>query len=43
MCIFRKLLGPKYDQGPLAFFKVLLLLKGFFKALHLQTLELRTI
>jgi hypothetical protein len=43
MCVFRKLLGPEYDQGPLAIFKVLLLLRGVFKALLLRTLELRTI
>jgi hypothetical protein len=43
MCVFIKLLGPEYDQGPLAFFKVLLLLRGIFKALLLQTLKLRTI
>jgi hypothetical protein len=42
LCIY-KLLGPEYDQGPLAFFKVLLLLRGVFKALLLRTLELRTV
>jgi hypothetical protein len=43
MCVFRKLLGPEYDQGPLAFIKVLLLLRDIFKALRLRTLELRTV
>jgi hypothetical protein len=43
MCVFKKLLGPEYDQGPLAFVKVLLLLRDAFKALHLRTLELRTV
>jgi hypothetical protein len=43
MCVFRKLLGLEYDQGPLAYVKVLLLLGNVFKALHLRTLELRTI
>jgi hypothetical protein len=43
MCVFRKLLGPEYDQEPLAFIKVLLLLRNVFKALRLWTLELRTI
>jgi hypothetical protein len=43
MCVFRKLFGPEYDQGPLAFIKVLLLLRNVFKALLLRTLELRTI
>jgi hypothetical protein len=38
-----KFLGPEYDQGPLAFFKVLLLLRDVFKALLLWTLELRTV
>jgi hypothetical protein len=40
---FRKLLGLEYDQGPLAFVKVLLLLKNIIKALLLRTLELRTV
>jgi hypothetical protein len=43
MCVFRKLLGPEYDQGPLAFVKVLLLLRNIFTALLLRTLELRTV
>jgi hypothetical protein len=43
MCVFRKLLGPEYDQGPLAFVKVLLLVRDVFKALCLRTLELHTI
>jgi hypothetical protein len=43
MCVFRKLLGPKYDQGPLTFVKVLLLLRDIFKALRLRILELRTV
>jgi hypothetical protein len=43
MCIFRKLLGPEYYQRPLAFVKVLLLLRNVFIALLLRTLELRTI
>jgi hypothetical protein len=44
MCVFRKLLGPEYDQGPLAFVKVLLLLlRDVFKALRLRTLELLTV
>jgi hypothetical protein len=42
MYVFKKLFGPEY-QGPLAFFKVLLLFRGAFKALHLPTLELRTV
>jgi hypothetical protein len=37
------LLGLKYDQGPLAFIKELLLLGNVFKTLLLQTLELRTV
>jgi hypothetical protein len=43
MCVFIKLLGLEYDQGPLAFFQELLLLGNVFKALLLRTLELRTI
>jgi hypothetical protein len=43
MYVFIKLLGLEYDQGPLAFVKVPLLLKNVFKALLLRTLELRTI
>jgi hypothetical protein len=43
MCVFIKLLGLKYDQGPLAFIKELLLLGNVFKALLLWTLELRTV
>jgi hypothetical protein len=43
MCVFIKLLGLEYDQGPLAFVKVLLLLGNVFKSLVVQTLELRTI
>jgi hypothetical protein len=43
MCVFIKLLGLKYDQEPLAFIKVRLLLRNVFKALLLRTLELRTI
>jgi hypothetical protein len=43
MYVFRKLLGLEYDQGPLAFIKVLLLLRDVFKALRLRTLELRTV
>jgi hypothetical protein len=36
-------LGPRYDQGPLAFLKALLLLMGILKALVLRILELRTV
>jgi hypothetical protein len=43
MCVFIKLLGPEYDQEPLAFVKELLLLRNIFKALLLRTLELRTV
>jgi hypothetical protein len=43
MCVFIKLLGPKYDPEPLAFVKELLLLGNVFKALLLRTLELRTV
>jgi hypothetical protein len=43
MCVFIKLLGLEYDQGPLAFIKVLLLLGNVFKALLLWTHELLTI
>jgi hypothetical protein len=43
MYVLRKLLGPEYDQGRLAFVKVLLLLKDVFIALLLRTLELRTV
>jgi hypothetical protein len=43
MCVFRKLLGLEYDQGPLAFVKVPLLLRDVFKALRLRTLKLRTV
>jgi hypothetical protein len=43
MCVFRKLFGSEYDQGPLDFVKVLLLLRDVFKALRLRTLELRTV
>jgi hypothetical protein len=43
MCVFIKLLGLEYDQGPLAFIKELLLLENFFKILLLRTLELRTV
>jgi hypothetical protein len=41
-CVLR-LLGPKYDQGPLALLKELLLLSGCFKALLLRFLALRTV
>jgi hypothetical protein len=37
------LLGLKYDPGPLAFIKELLLLGNVFKAWLLWTLELRTV
>jgi hypothetical protein len=37
------LLGLKYDQGPFAFVKELLLLGNIFKAWLLRTLELRTV
>jgi hypothetical protein len=37
------LLGPKHDQGPLAFVSELLLLGNVFKARHLRTLELRIV
>jgi hypothetical protein len=37
------LLGLKYDQGPLAFVKKLLLLGSVFKVLLLRTLELCTV
>jgi hypothetical protein len=43
MCVFIKLLGLKYDQGPLAFIKELLLLENVFKAWLLRTLKLRTV
>jgi hypothetical protein len=43
MCVFINLLGLEYDQGPLAFIKEMLLLGNIFKALHLRTLELRTV
>jgi hypothetical protein len=43
MCVFIKLLGLEYNQGPLAFVKELQLLRNVFKALLLQILELRTI
>jgi hypothetical protein len=43
MCVFRKLLGLEYDQVPIAFVKVLLLLRNIFKVLRLRTLELRTV
>jgi hypothetical protein len=43
VCIFKKLLGPEYDQRPLAFLKELLLLWGVFKALVLRILELHTV
>jgi hypothetical protein len=43
MCVYRKLLGPEHDQGPLAFLKELLLLRDVFKALVLQILELYTV
>jgi hypothetical protein len=43
MGVFKKLLGLEYDEGPLAFVKVLLLLRDVFKALRLRTLELRTV
>jgi hypothetical protein len=43
MCVFIKLLGLEYDQGPLAFVNELLLLGNIFKARLLRTLELRTI
>jgi hypothetical protein len=43
MCVFIRLLGLKYDQGPLAFVNELLLLGNIFKARLLRTLELRTI
>jgi hypothetical protein len=42
MCVFIKLLGLEYDQGPHAFVKELLLLGNIFKARLLRTLELRT-
>jgi hypothetical protein len=41
-CVLR-LLGPKYDQGPLAFLKELLLLRGVFKVLLMRILELRSV
>jgi hypothetical protein len=41
--MFNKLLGLKYDQGPLALVKELLLLWNVFKARLLRTLELRTV
>jgi hypothetical protein len=43
MCAFRKLIEAEYDQGPLAFIKVLLLLRNVLKVLHVGTLELHTI
>jgi hypothetical protein len=43
MCVFRKLLGPEYDMGPLAFVKVLLLLRDVLKALRLRILKPRTV
>jgi hypothetical protein len=43
MCVFEKLLGLEYDQGPLTFLKALLLLGNIFKTLLLWTLELRTV
>jgi hypothetical protein len=43
MGVFIKLLGLEYDQEPLAFVKVLLLLRNVFTALLLRTLELCTI
>jgi hypothetical protein len=43
MYVFIKLLGLKYDQGPLAFVKELLLLGNVFKARLLLTLKLRTV
>jgi hypothetical protein len=43
MCVFIKILGLEYDQGPLAFIKELLLLGNVFKALLLRILELRTV
>jgi hypothetical protein len=43
MYVLIKLLGLKYDQGPLAFIKELLLLENIFKAWLLRTLELRTV
>jgi hypothetical protein len=42
MCVLRKLLGPEYDQEPLAYRKTLLL-RDILKALRLRTLELRTV
>jgi hypothetical protein len=43
MCVFIKLLGLEYDQGPLAFINKLLLLENVFKAWLLRTLELRDV
>jgi hypothetical protein len=43
MCVFRKLLGLEYDQGPLTFVKVLLLLRNVLKALPVRTLKLCTV
>jgi hypothetical protein len=43
MYVFIKLLGLKYDQGPLAFVKALMLLGNIFKAWLLRTLELRIV
>jgi hypothetical protein len=43
MCVFNKLLGLMYDQGPLAFVNELLLLGNVFEARLLQTLELRIV
>jgi hypothetical protein len=42
MCI-EKVIGTEYDQGPLAFLKTLLLLRGVFKASVLRILELLTV
>jgi hypothetical protein len=43
VCVFMKLLGLEYDQGPLAFISKLLLLGNVFKARLLQTLEQRIV
>jgi hypothetical protein len=43
MCVFIKLLGLEYDQGPLAFVNELLLVGNVFKAWLLRNLELRTV
>ena len=42
MCIY-ELLGPEYDQGPLAVIKALLLLLGLLETLLLTLLERHTV